>query len=577
MITSSAVLFLRRLRRPLLVLIATYAVGTLGLVLIPGADDEGRPVHLDFLQAFYIVSYTGTTIGYGEIPWAFTPPQRLWMVFTIYLTVTAWVYSIGAIIATLQDPGLRRIFAQRRFAAAVADIGQPFYLVCGYGDTGSLVVRELRRYGIAVVVIDISQDRLDELALLDLGIPIPALRHDASQPHSLVAAGLTSRHCIGVLGLAGPDEVNLAVAMSARLLNPRLDAICRCYSAETAANMASFGTRHVVNPFTAIAERLGLTFRAPSAHVIYECLTTDYRTPVAAPMQLPIGHWVVCGHGRFGRAVIAELRAAGNTITVIESDPQRVPPGPDSVIGGGTEAPALLEAGIERAVGIVAGTDNDINNLSIIVTARELQPAVFTVARQVARPYNLLFRQAALDLRVQLTYLAASEAVELLRNPLLPPFLDHLNRIDETRAAELLARMAETIGDESPSTWSVAVSHESAPALCEALDEGQALALGLLTRDPRNRSRPLAALALLARRGDRIVMLPGDDFALQPGDELLFCGRRRAQQRMVWVRHNVDVLSYIATGIERPSGWVWRWGLRHRGRPTPLPDHGKEG
>ena len=37
MTTSSVVLFLRRLRRPRLVLITSYAIGTLGLVLIPGA------------------------------------------------------------------------------------------------------------------------------------------------------------------------------------------------------------------------------------------------------------------------------------------------------------------------------------------------------------------------------------------------------------------------------------------------------------------------------------------------------------------------------------------------------------
>lgn len=557
--TSSIVLFLRRLRRPLLVLIATYAVATLGLVLIPGADAEGRPVRLDFLHAFYIVSYTGTTIGYGEIPHAFTVPQRMWTIFALYLTVTSWVYSIGAIIATLQDPALRRVFAQRRFAAAVRHIGQPFYLVCGYGDTGSLVVRELRRYDVAVVVIDLAQERLEELALLDLGLPIPAICYDASQPENLVAAGLTDRRCIGVLGLTGLDEVNLAVAMAARLLNPRIPAICRCYSADTAANMASFGTRHIVNPFAAIAERLGLTFRAPSAHVIYDCLTSSYRTPVAPLLRPPRGRWLVCGHGRFGRTVVAQLRAAGNEVVVISprAAPDAVAPSP-LVVGRGTEAPTLLEAGIRQAVGIIAGTDNDINNLSIIVTARELQPGIFTVARQVARSDSLLFKHAQLDLRVQLTYLAASEAVELLRNPLLPPFLERLNTADEAWAATLLARMAALIGNESPTAWRVAVTPESAPALCEALEEGLPVTAGLLTRDPRERERSLAALVLLVQREGRTVLLPEDGLALRRGDELLFCGRYRAQQRMNWARHNVDVLGYLATGIERPSGWIWQ-------------------
>ncbi len=59
---------LRRLRRPLIVLIIAYAISVWGLVLIPGLDKEGNVVHLGFFHALYIVSYTATTIGFGEIP-----------------------------------------------------------------------------------------------------------------------------------------------------------------------------------------------------------------------------------------------------------------------------------------------------------------------------------------------------------------------------------------------------------------------------------------------------------------------------------------------------------------------------
>ncbi|WP_119154736.1 potassium channel family protein [Caldimonas tepidiphila] len=563
--TSSIFLFLRRLRRPLLVLIFSYAAGTLGLVLIPGADAEGRPVHLDFLHAFYIVTYTGTTIGFGEIPYAFTPLQRLWMIVTIYVTVIAWVYSIGSIIATLQEPALRRVIAQRRFEREVRGIDQPFYLVCGHGDTGAMIVRELRRYGYAVVVLDIVMERLDELSLLDLGMPIPAFCYDASQPDNLVAAGLRHPRCIGVLGFTGSDEVNLAVAMAARLLNPRVPAICRSYSAETAANMASFGTRHIVNPFAVISERVRLAFRAPSALAIHDCLTSSYRTPVEPPLRMPRGHWVVCGHGRFGSAVVEQLLAAGNTVRVIEPDARRLPDLPGTVFGRGTEAPALLEAGIAEADGIVAGTDNGINNLSIVVTARELNPRVFTTARQVTQGERLLFKQAGLDLRVRLTYLAATEAVELLRNPLLPCFLDHLNECEEPWAAALLSRLAAVIGDASPTTWSVTLAPGSAPAPSAALAAGHPVTLGLLLRNPRTRARPLAAVALLLRREGRSIVLPDEELPLRPGDELLFCGLRHAEQRMCWALQNVDVLNYLATGAERPSGWVWRWLARRRG------------
>lgn len=565
---SGFFLFMRRLRRPLLALIVTYSLCTLGFVLIPATDEQGRPVTLDFLHAFYVVSYTATTIGFGELPYPFNAAQRMWMVFTIYATVTVWLYAIGAIIATLQDPALRQVIGERRFQRAVHGLGRPFYLLCGYGDTGVLVVRELMRYRIAAVVIDADQEKLDELSLQDLGMAVPALRADASRPQVLIDAGLTSPWCLGVLALTGSDDVNLSVAMSARLLNPKADAICRTYSADTAANMASFGTRHIVNPFVAFADRLGLTFRAPSAHVVYECLTTSYRAPTAAPLHLPRGLWVVCGYGRFGKAVCRQLQAAGNEVAVIEADPIGARPPEGAVIGRGTEAETLLQAGLQRAVGIVAGTDNGINNLSVIVTARELNADVFTVARQTRRYNSVLFRQAPLDLRVQTAHLAASEAVELLLNRLLPRFLDLLMRSDEDWAAALLARMAETIGNVSPATWVIDVRTEAAPALSDAVNRGHAVPVGLLTCDPRQRDRQLRAMPLLLCRRGQAVVLPGDGTLLQSGDEILFCGRPDAEGRMAWAASNIDVLSYLRTGIERPSGWIWRYIARRRSTPS---------
>ncbi|MBR9884970.1 MAG: potassium transporter TrkA, partial [Oceanospirillales bacterium] len=69
---------LRRLRAPLITLIVVYAVAVLGFTLIPGQDNDGNVWHMDFFHAFYFVSFMGSTIGFGEIPYAFTNAQRMW-------------------------------------------------------------------------------------------------------------------------------------------------------------------------------------------------------------------------------------------------------------------------------------------------------------------------------------------------------------------------------------------------------------------------------------------------------------------------------------------------------------------
>ena len=66
-------LILRRMRAPLIFLILSYAISLLGMTLIPGVDAEGLPAPpMDFFHAFYVVSYTATTIGFGEVPGAFS-------------------------------------------------------------------------------------------------------------------------------------------------------------------------------------------------------------------------------------------------------------------------------------------------------------------------------------------------------------------------------------------------------------------------------------------------------------------------------------------------------------------------
>ncbi|MCB1826465.1 MAG: potassium channel protein, partial [Candidatus Competibacteraceae bacterium] len=102
---------------------------------------EGQPTRMSFFHAFYFISYTATTIGFGEIPNAFSESQRLWIILCIYLSVIGWAYSIGALLALLQDQNFQNAVRVQRFNRVVRHLREPFYLVCGYGETGQLLCR----------------------------------------------------------------------------------------------------------------------------------------------------------------------------------------------------------------------------------------------------------------------------------------------------------------------------------------------------------------------------------------------------------------------------------------------------
>src|SRR5574343_1824895 len=117
---SAFFLVLRRMRAPIIVLIVIYAFSIVGLTLVPGVDAEGKATPpLSFFHAFYFISYTATTIGFGEIPVAFSDAQRLWVTVCIYLTVVGWSYSIVTLLALLQDKGFQNVLVVGRFARRV--------------------------------------------------------------------------------------------------------------------------------------------------------------------------------------------------------------------------------------------------------------------------------------------------------------------------------------------------------------------------------------------------------------------------------------------------------------------------
>lgn len=556
--TRVTALVLRRLRAPLLALIASYTVSVLGFALIPGVDDKGNPWQMDFLSAFYVVTYTATTIGFGELPYLFTPAQRLWMTFSVYITVITWFYALGNIVALVQDAALQRAFRETRFTRAVRSLREPFYLVCGYGDTGSLLVRSLVERGLQAVVVDVDPDRISALRVDDLGVDVPGLAADAAVPEYLVRGGLKHPQCAAVLALTNRDEVNLMVAITAKLLAPKTPVICRAESEEVAANMASFGTDFIVNPFEAFAERLAMALYSPETHVLFEWLTGVPRSRLEPVIYPPHGTWILCGYGRFGKALRRRLEGEGVTTVVIEANPEKTHC-TDCVHGRGTEATTLIEAGVSKAVGIVAGTDDDANNLSILMTAQALNRKLFLVARQNRRANDDVFQAARTDLVMQRGLIIGHEILALITTPLLSRFLALARGQPREWAEALVDRLASEVGAVVPDIWSVAVTSQNSPALTEAVRQGTDLRLAHLVRDPRDRDQELAAIPLMLARAGYDELLPDPQSRLHVGDEVLLAGSWDVPAQMGWTRSHCTTLAYVLTGEKAASGHLWRW------------------
>lgn len=555
--SSAILLMFRRMRAPLIVLILIYAVSVLGLTLIPGADANGKPWQMGFFHAFYFISYTATTIGFGEIPYAFTDAQRMWVIVSIYLSVIGWAYAIGTLLALVQDRAFQQAITLQRFSYRVRHLHEPFYLVCGYGETGQLLCRAFGDMNRRFVVIDIETSRIDELDLQDLRADAPGLAADARQPDNLLQAGLMSRHCVGVIALTSDDEANLAVAAATRLLQRDMPILCRVTRPEIAANMRSFGIHSIINPFETFGEYLALAIRSPGSYQLVEWLTATPGSTLETQREPPRGHWILCGYGRFGQAIVDDLQGEGIDLTVIEPN-RSITGSVPQVTGVGNERQVLEQAGIAQAVGIIAGTSNDIANLAIVATAEELNPALFTVLRQNQQSNSLLFSTFKADFMVRPAEIIAHECLGLLTTPLLARFLAEVKRQGDAWSDALVARIVQTCGKRVPATWNVAINAKGAPALLGELGNGTRVKLGALLRDPADRQQSLRVVPLLLLRAGEQHLLPADDFDLCAGDDILFASTRSSRSLLLGTLVNVNDLGYVLSGRQQGAGWLWR-------------------
>ncbi|RKZ69866.1 MAG: potassium transporter TrkA [Gammaproteobacteria bacterium] len=574
-------LFLKRIKAPLLLIVVVYSIAILGMTLIPGVDENGNPWHMSIFHAFYFVSYTATTIGFGEIPYTFTEAQRLWTILIIYMTVISWFYALGTAIALFQDKAFQAERKKLKFKRDVRHINRPYYVVCGYGETGKAVVDALLDEHFGAVVIE-QKENLSDRSIHDKLEYVPSLTADASEPEILEFAGVHQDKCKGVIAVTSSDETNLIIAISSKLLHPDVTVICRSDNKEHEENMLSFGTDHIINPFESFASIFGMTLHSPSMQLIYDWLTGAPNTSLSTPANIGPGHWILSGYGRFGQQLHKKL--SQKHIPTVVIDPKEETraiytknklPDDSFIIGTGTDAKTLTTAGIKTAAGVIAGTNNDSNNLSIIMTARQLNKAVFVVGRENFKRHELLYKKinehyqtdthknieelsTVAHLAMQPSEIITRQIRSILIAPLLIDFISQALLEDNEWANITISRLSAVIGEQRPYIWSVSINKESAPAIAQALGFGRSIHLQHIIRDPVVHSRNLACVPLLLKRGDNLQLLPDEDIELKAFDQLLFCGLRKVKHTMSPTLTHLNQLNYVMTSKNEPQSYVWK-------------------
>jgi len=97
-------------------------------------------------------------------------------------------------------------------------------------------------------------------------------------------------------------------------------------------------------------------------------------------------HYIICGYGRIGRVLCKNLiRRKPVDIVVIDNNPNLVSVMEmDKILyihGSAADESVLLKAGIKKARGLVAALGTDVDNVFLVLTARQLSPDLDIIAR----------------------------------------------------------------------------------------------------------------------------------------------------------------------------------------------------
>ncbi len=220
-----------------LLLLLITAGGTLGYHYI------GRPT-ATWIDSFYMTFITIATIGYGETVDLSTHPMgRLFTVFIAVVGIGTLSYLFSTLVALLIDSDLNAQRKRNRMEKRIAELSG-HYIMCGIGRVGSNVAREMVKTRRQFVVIERDREALD--GWLEHHPHTLHLQEDAAEDDALRMAGLAN--AAGVFAVTGDDGHNLMIALSVKLLNPKVRVVVRLHDIRNTNKARRAGADEIVSP-----------------------------------------------------------------------------------------------------------------------------------------------------------------------------------------------------------------------------------------------------------------------------------------------------------------------------------------
>lgn len=139
-------------------------------------------------------------------------------------------------------------------------------------------------------------------------------------------------------------------------------------------------------------------------------------------------HYIVCGYGRIGKVLCKHLKRKPIDLIVIENNQELMSVMDEErnfyVSGDATDEDTLIKAGIKQAKGLIAVLGTDADNVFLILTARQLNPDLFIIARASTQGTKSKLKSAGADYVESPYEMGAVSMAQRIIRPTVTSFLD---------------------------------------------------------------------------------------------------------------------------------------------------------
>jgi voltage-gated potassium channel len=236
-------------------------------------------------------------------------------------------------------------------------------------------------------------------------------------------------------------------------------------------------------------------------------------------LQTMNDHVILCGYGRIGREIAAQLSKEGTPLLVVEMDPDRrdaaEAKGLPVLLADATLDETLVDAGIHRCRSLVAALPNDAANVYVVLSARAIAPRCRLIARSDSEEAERKLRQAGAD-QVVSPYVAGGRTMAATATrPLAVDFM------------ELLAGSECEVEEFQLSDDAAQLGNLNGRTLAELDLRGRSGALVLAIRKPAPAVvNPYSYRGSSYASSPTLVANPGGETKLGPGQLMVVLGSK---------------------------------------------------